>query len=177
VTTQSITLNDDTSGLSNGNSDGILDAGETHEISMTFINTGNLSASSPTGKLRVLSPWVTVVDSTYSLSSISAGTTRTSTLQVAFRVAANTPDGHGLAAALRDVERCEQLDGHREPRRARAAPAADAVESRRFGAGQATATASSRRARISISSRPSRTTAPRRRRLERRARRAPTPTS
>ncbi len=93
VSNQSLTVDDNLAGNSNGNSDGVIDAGETIELSGTFLNSGNASASSPSGKLRIPSAWASVGDSTYSLSSISAGTTRSFTNSVRFTAAANTPDG------------------------------------------------------------------------------------
>lgn len=93
VRNQSITVDDNATGASIGNSDGVLDAGETIELSAVFLNTGNATASSLTGRLRIQSPWATVQDSTYSLSNISVNATRSFTNSVRFAVAANTPDG------------------------------------------------------------------------------------
>ena len=93
VSVQSLSLSDDNSGASLGNSDGVLDAGETIELTVTFTNSGNSTASTLTGKLRIPSPNATVLDSTYSLANISPGGTATATLQVVFNVPASVADG------------------------------------------------------------------------------------
>jgi hypothetical protein len=58
-----------------------------------FNNSGTVSASSVTGKLRIASPWATVLDSTYSIGTIGAGANVTVTNQVYFSVPAAAPDG------------------------------------------------------------------------------------
>jgi hypothetical protein len=93
VRTQTVTLDDNSSGSSNGNSDGVLDAGETIEVTVGFNNSGTQSSGSISGRLRIPSPSATVGDSTYSLSSISAGNTSTSTNQTRFSVPASVADG------------------------------------------------------------------------------------
>ena len=92
VATTAVTIDDDNSGSSSGNSDGVLDAGETLELAVTFRNSGGGSAASPNGKLRIPSPWVTVLDSTYSLSTLGAGASTSSSNQVYFSVSAGAPD-------------------------------------------------------------------------------------
>jgi len=93
VSTQTLTLDDNLSGASNGNSDGVLDAGETIELSASFLNSGNASATTPSGVLRVPTVWATVGDSTYSLATIGAGGTASFSNAVRFTVPANAPDG------------------------------------------------------------------------------------
>lgn len=93
VSVQSLSFSDDSSGLSNGNADGVLDAGETLELSGTFYNSGSSTASGVTGVLRIASAYATLVDSTYTLGTITSGGTGTATNQLLFTVASNTPDG------------------------------------------------------------------------------------
>jgi hypothetical protein len=93
VRLQSLTLDDGPSVPSAGNADGVLDAGETFEVTATFHNSGSGAANGVTGKLRIPSPWATVLDSTYSLANMASGATATSTNQTWFRVLSSTPDG------------------------------------------------------------------------------------
>ena len=68
VATTAVTVDDNNSGSSIGNSDGVLDAGETLELAMTFRNQRHGDGvDARRGKLRIPSPWVTVLDSTYTL--------------------------------------------------------------------------------------------------------------
>jgi len=93
VRVQSLTLDDTPTAPSAGNADGVLDAGETFELSATFHNSGSGSATGVSGKLRIPSPWATVLDSTYTLANMAAGATATATNQVLFTVSPNAPDG------------------------------------------------------------------------------------
>ena len=93
VSAQSLTIDDDTSGASHGNTDGVLDAGETLQLAITFKNTGTTTANNVTGTLRIPSPWATVLDSTYTVGTLGAGATIVVTNAVHFSVPANTPDG------------------------------------------------------------------------------------
>ena len=111
VSTQSLTIDDNGSGASNGNSDGVLDAGETIELSATFVNSGNASATTPSGKLRIQSPWATVTDSTYSLASIGAGMTGSFSNAVIFSVSQNAPDGTVLPLTFLTTSGATWTDG------------------------------------------------------------------
>jgi hypothetical protein len=93
VSVQSLTVDDNSSGLSNGNSDGVIDAGESIELSATFGNTGNASATTPSGIFRVPTVWASVPDSTYALPTIGAGGSGGFTNAVRFTVPSNAPDG------------------------------------------------------------------------------------
>jgi hypothetical protein len=93
VRTTSLTVDDNGTGASSGNSDGVLDAGETLELSVGFSNSGSVSTGAVTGVLRIPVGGVTVVDSTYSFSSLGAGGSTVSTNQVYFAVPAGMADG------------------------------------------------------------------------------------
>jgi len=93
VRVQSVTVDDNSSGNSNGNSDGVIDAGERIELTTVLHNSGSSSSGTLSGRLRILASPVTIHDSTYSASSISAGNTATSTNQVNFTIPATVADG------------------------------------------------------------------------------------
>ncbi len=93
VSAQSLTVDDNASGSSDGNADGVLDAGETLELAVTFKNTGTTTASNVTGTLRIPSPWATVIDSTYTVGTLGAGASTVVTNAVHFVVQPGTPDG------------------------------------------------------------------------------------
>jgi hypothetical protein len=93
VSTQSLTVDDNSSGLSNGNNDGVIDAGETIELSAVFANSGNATGSTLTGKFRIPSIWATVLDSVYTLPNISAAGTGGFTNDTRFFIPGNAPDG------------------------------------------------------------------------------------
>jgi len=93
VSAQSLTVDDDATAPSDGNADGVLDAGETLQLAITFKNTGTSTASGVTGTLRIPSPWATVLDSTYTVGTLGAGVSTVVTNAVHFVVQAGTPDG------------------------------------------------------------------------------------
>jgi hypothetical protein len=97
VHVQSTTLDDDTDGTTSGNSDAVLDAGETVALDVVFANDGSADAAAIGGVLRIDSPWVTVGDSSYSTGAIVSGATATSNGQLVFSVSPSTPDGTVLA--------------------------------------------------------------------------------
>ena len=102
VRVQTVTIEDNTTPPSTGNSDGVLDAGETIELTVTFQNSGSAAANGVTGKLRIPRPYVTVLDSTYSLANMAAGATATATNQVYFSVAGEHAGWQRAAADVRE---------------------------------------------------------------------------
>ena len=79
-----------------GNGDGVLDAGETVQLDLVAVNAGGGAVAATSGVLRIVSPWVTMVDSTFALVPVAAGDTAVAAGQVAFRVSPATPDGTAL---------------------------------------------------------------------------------
>jgi hypothetical protein len=87
----SLTLDD-----AQGNGDGVLDAGETLDVDATFRNDGASSASGINGILRTSSPWITVLDSVYTLGTMGSGATAPASGSLSFLVNSATPDGSVL---------------------------------------------------------------------------------
>ncbi len=93
VHVQSLALDDDSVGGTLGNADAVLDAGETLAFDLVFANSGNDTATNVSGVLRISSPWVALLDSTYSVGNLGASATTAVAGQVLFSVAAAAPDG------------------------------------------------------------------------------------
>jgi hypothetical protein len=74
-----MTVDDNMSGGSFGNADGVIDAGETIDMTLSLKNTGGTSTGTVTVVLRAMSPGVTVPDSTASVGVIGAGQTKAAT--------------------------------------------------------------------------------------------------
>jgi hypothetical protein len=101
VHVQSVTLDDDATGGSAGNADGVLDAGEVLEVDLTAVNDGPAAATGVAGVLRVMSPHAVVTDSTFALGSmVGDGGTAMSLHEVAFEVLPSAPDGAVLPLQL-----------------------------------------------------------------------------
>ncbi len=60
----SLTVDDDQSGGTFGNGDGIIDAGETIDFTLELTNTGGTSSGNVTAKFRCDDALATVLDST-----------------------------------------------------------------------------------------------------------------
>ncbi|UCG50893.1 MAG: hypothetical protein JSW58_11920, partial [Candidatus Latescibacterota bacterium] len=71
-----VVIDDDASGGSFGNGDGVIDAGETVDLTLELVNTGNASSGNVTVTLSSASPSVTVVDGTASFGVIGSGQTK-----------------------------------------------------------------------------------------------------
>lgn len=85
------------SGLINdttGNSNGILDYGETVALSVSMYNVGIVDTENVTVKILTSDPYITISDSTEMYLSIPAGDTISVTDGFAFAVAADIPDNH-----------------------------------------------------------------------------------
>jgi hypothetical protein len=72
-------VDDDASGGSFGNGDGVIDAGEVIDLTLSLENTGGASTGTVTLVLRTLSSGVSVLDSTASVGVIGSGVTKAAT--------------------------------------------------------------------------------------------------
>jgi hypothetical protein len=111
------TIDDDSSGSSSGNGDGVVNPGETIEIAVTLKNYGLGTASGVTCSFEELehSKWVDVVTpqvATY--GTMSAGGTAPGSVPFVFEVADGCPDGEQLTFLL------EATDGSRATYRSEA---------------------------------------------------------
>ncbi len=68
-------IDDDSSGSSLGNGNGIPDAGETLEITGNFANLGNRSAENITATIQSSSSWITIHSDTWQVDSVAANDT------------------------------------------------------------------------------------------------------
>jgi len=96
----SVGIDDNTSGESNGNADGGADAGERLELAITLENVGNEPATNATATLVIDDPYVSVLTGTQSFGSIPAGGTGTSLEDYVIQIAGTCPDGHLVSCQL-----------------------------------------------------------------------------
>jgi hypothetical protein len=94
VAYHNFSIDDDTSGGSSGNNNGIIDAGETIELPLVVKNTGSDTAYSVDAVLSTSDLYVTILDSTESFGNILPGDTATSQNQFVFTSDTTSPDGH-----------------------------------------------------------------------------------
>lgn len=91
---ESVSLDDDGAGQSEGNADGKADAGETVEMTVSVENIGPGIATGVEGTLRSHSPYVTILDSTGTYGDIGAGETVSPAWSYVVDVSTLMPDGH-----------------------------------------------------------------------------------
>jgi hypothetical protein len=96
----SYTVDDDNQGTSQGNGDGLVDAGEHIELGVTLVNVGNEMAYGVTATITSTSPYVTIDDDYEEFGDIAAGGTADclDDFDVVFDLA--TPDGHTALFSL-----------------------------------------------------------------------------
>jgi len=70
VHVSNIIINDDSTGGSLGNNNGIADAGETIEIYGNFMNTGNLNAFDISAGIQSSNSWVTILQDSFFVDSV-----------------------------------------------------------------------------------------------------------
>lgn len=98
---QDYDIDDDTSGVSWGNGDGILNPGERIELGLIAENAGNEGAIGVWGRLLSNDPLVTILDSLTSFGEIHAGSLVASKNPFRFQVAQACTNRHILAFNLR----------------------------------------------------------------------------
>jgi len=77
IAINNITIDDNNSGGTSGNSNGVIEAGETVDLGFVLKNNGTATSGTVTTVLRSTDPGVTVTDSTASGGTIAAGATGT----------------------------------------------------------------------------------------------------
>ena len=108
-------IDDDQAGGSIGNSDGLIDAGETVEIRITLGNIGQGTAVGASGVLRSDDSSVVILDSVVAYGDLPPGGEVTPSWSYTANVAASVVDGHvarvdlGIAYADTSVERHMEL--------------------------------------------------------------------
>ncbi|MBU1950415.1 MAG: carboxypeptidase regulatory-like domain-containing protein [Candidatus Eisenbacteria bacterium] len=97
---QSSNIDDDTSGTSSGNNDGVVNPGESIELSVQLKNFGFISASAVEAQLTTNDPNVTFTDAFESFGTIGGGASAWSLDDFDFTVASGCPDGHIIRFSL-----------------------------------------------------------------------------
>jgi len=87
-------IDDDNSGDSSGNDDGIVNCGETIELDVTLYNQGSDTAAAVNATISTSDPYVTVLYNNSSYPDIPGGGTGTNADDFDFEVDPSTPDGH-----------------------------------------------------------------------------------
>jgi hypothetical protein len=90
---QGFTLDDDASAPSNGNGNGIADAGETVALTVTVANHGGTATGSVTGAMSSPDPRITIVQGGFSSPSIAPGGTHAGNTPLVVQLGASIPDG------------------------------------------------------------------------------------
>jgi len=88
------TVDDDASGGSDGNNDGIVNCGETIELLVDLYNQGNDTATGVGAVLSTSDSYISIIDSQENYPDIPGGATRTCVYDFDFEVDPNTPNGH-----------------------------------------------------------------------------------
>lgn len=97
VTFEAYTIDDDTTGVSSGNSDGEVDAGETIESKVTLRNAGQDTAYYVTATISTASPYVSLIDSTGVYGDIPPGGVITPSWSFAYSVLPACPDSETVS--------------------------------------------------------------------------------
>ncbi len=110
LTLQAETYDDDASGSSQGNGNGLLEFGETIELTLTLGNLGQAGALGVSGTLSCDDPYVTVTAATRSFGNIPAQGTASNAVPFVFTIDADVPDGHPFDFHLAVTEDPDVLD-------------------------------------------------------------------
>lgn len=87
-----------------GNSNGLLDFGETTKLNITMENIGDQPSTAVTTTLTTLSPYITITDGTENLGNFDAAQIKTFTEAFEVTVAPNVPDGEIIIFTLTSVD-------------------------------------------------------------------------
>jgi len=93
-------IDDDASGTSAGNGDGIVNPAETIELPIQIQNFGSNPITNVTGTLDCDDPYVVLLDGTESFGDVAAGATAWSADDFDFRVEEGAPAGHVIQLGL-----------------------------------------------------------------------------
>lgn len=97
-------IDDDTSGNSNGNGNGIVNPGETIELYVTLGNQGSTTANGVNATLTTTDPYAAILYNTVSsYPNISGGSTGQNQDDWDIAISASTPDGHVITFCLNPI--------------------------------------------------------------------------
>jgi hypothetical protein len=104
-----MTVNDDNIGASHGDGDGVIDFGETIELTVALNNMGQSDANNVVGTLTSVSPYVTLITGSRGYGTIAAGATVSNSQPFVFQVANGVPNGEPLQLDLGVTEDPDHL--------------------------------------------------------------------
>jgi len=87
-------LDDDTSGSSNGNGDGLLNPAETIELRVQAHNYGTQTATNVTGTISSSDPYVTIIDADETFGTLGSGASAWCEDDFDIEIAGGAPSGH-----------------------------------------------------------------------------------
>ncbi|MFH1841874.1 MAG: C25 family cysteine peptidase [bacterium] len=93
-------LDDDSSGQSYGNGDGLVNPGETFELAVQVTNLGSSTAYATTGILTCSDPYINVVTENRSFGDIGSGSSVWSSGDYVFALGGSAPAGHTFLLQL-----------------------------------------------------------------------------
>lgn len=100
LTIESATIDDDDTGQSQGNADGVPDAGETLEAVISLENIGTGAAIDVQGILTAIDPHITILSSAGTYGDIGPGAVATPPWSYVFGISPEAPDDHVAAFEL-----------------------------------------------------------------------------
>jgi len=95
-----VSIDDDNVGSSHGDGDGVIDFGETIELTVALHNMGMSDAQNVVGTLTTASPYVAIVQGSRNYGVIPAGGTVSNGQPFVFHVANDVPNGEPLSLSL-----------------------------------------------------------------------------
>ncbi len=95
-----IAIDDDNIGGSNGNNNGLVNAGEMVQINFALRNTSTAPRSGVSGIMTCNSPFVTIINGNVTYPTITAGAQAFSHSPVLIQLSPNTPDGYTIRIRL-----------------------------------------------------------------------------
>jgi hypothetical protein len=109
LTLDDVIIDDDDNGASQGNGNGVIEFGETIELSVALHNMGLTDATGVVGTLATTSPWVNLITGMAAYGDIPSGSTVTNDQPFVFGVDAAVPNGAALELALGITEPPDEL--------------------------------------------------------------------
>lgn len=93
---EGVAISDDNTGSSQGNGNGVVEYGETIEVTLTLRNIGGETAMGVIGHLQVSDAYTTLLVSSAGFGNIASGGTGTNATPFVYRVSADVPDDHAI---------------------------------------------------------------------------------
>ena len=106
---ESVTVDDDMVGSSFGNGNGVVEYGESIELTLSLINLGQQDAGAVTGELLAADAYLTLQNTTAAFGPIPAGGAASNSIPLLFDIASDVPDGHRIDFELAITEAPDTL--------------------------------------------------------------------